>query len=620
MFRRHSAIMLLIDPATGAIVDANNAAELFYGYSHQVLTELNICDINTMETEQLARSYGNALHEAQNCLTFTHRLASGETRTVEVHSTPITVEQSPLLFFIIHDISERRRQEDHIRDIEAQYRYLYEAVHDAIILVDSASLTILNVNGAAGPLFGYTRDELLVMTYLQLTAFPKNSIQLFKQRIGHTEHLIHKKQDGTLFPADITCGFYTLKDRELAVIVLRDTSDTLRTIQALKSSETRFSTAFMSSPIPIAITNHETGQFIDVNHSLLKYYGYERDEFIGRTSLELNMWENPLDRERMFELLRLHGFVRDYETSSLDSHGNKGYVLISIEKIELDGTTCLLVMLNDITERKKTDQELRAIHDELENLVVERTISLQKMNKRLLDELEEGRRKQKALLESQHRLETVSFELSLSEERERSRIAGELHDQVSQNLIVAKMRLAGLMAQSENRSRDEIDRIDQVLDQVLKDIRSLTFQLRPPVLANAGLESALEWLCEQFSRDFSIQFSTQDDGQPKVLIYEVRSIVFQAVRELMMNVVKHAQATRTNIALERVENRLYITVCDNGIGIGPAFKEGFGLFNTRQKIEGLGGYFGIASLPETGTGVTLSVPLQTSQDERITAP
>jgi signal transduction histidine kinase len=279
---------------------------------------------------------------------------------------------------------------------------------------------------------------------------------------------------------------------------------------------------------------------------------------------------------------------------------------------------------SDITARKHVEQELFETRKGLERLVEARTISLQTINERLLEKIEEGRLKQQKLLKYQHRLESLSMQLSLSEERERSRIAGELHDQVTQDLIVAKMRLGTLVTQLDNaKTMTTIEQIEMSLDKALKDIRSLTFQLRPPILANAGLVPALSWLCKEFSQDFGLDISLKEDQQPKELVYEIRAIIFQTVRELLLNVVKHAQATHVRVTIDQAGNELCITVSDDGVGIDTTsnacesgLQGGFGLFQTRQKIESLGGSFCIGMLPDKGTRVTISVPIGSFQSEQ----
>jgi signal transduction histidine kinase len=289
-----------------------------------------------------------------------------------------------------------------------------------------------------------------------------------------------------------------------------------------------------------------------------------------------------------------------------------------------DGSIQWHGFIADITERKRAEGMLAAARDELEGQVLERTASLTAANEKLRLEIDERKRTEQMLLEYQRRLEAVSLELSLAEERERDRIAGELHDQVGQRLILGKMKLNALASQlpSAQLERDA-EQIERLLDQSLQDIRTLTFQLRPPILASAGLAAAVQWLGEELKSDFGLQVEVVDDRQPKPLRYEIRSTIFQAVRELLLNVAKHANTKHVQVGLTRDEDCIVITVVDDGSGFNRAECKvrqgksgGFGLFNVRQRVEYLGGRFTIEALPGKGTRATIITPLGQSSAEQ----
>jgi PAS domain S-box-containing protein len=117
MFESHASPMLLIDPASGAIVNANRAAAVFYGYGEARMQQMNIADINTQTREELLLERQQALREERNFFVFPHRLADGSMRSVEVHSSPIEVDGRTLLFSIIHDITERQRLEQQMHEL-----------------------------------------------------------------------------------------------------------------------------------------------------------------------------------------------------------------------------------------------------------------------------------------------------------------------------------------------------------------------------------------------------------------------------------------------------------------------------------------------------------------------
>ncbi|MFA5181653.1 MAG: PAS domain S-box protein [Syntrophales bacterium] len=136
MFHGHEAIMFLIDQKTGAIRDANHAAAKFYGYSKERLCQMAIQEINTLPAEEVARQRTMAMEKKLNYFIFSHRLASGEVRTVEVHSSPITTRDEMILFSIIHDITDRKRAEEEIRKLNDE---LEERVRDRTAQLEAAN-------------------------------------------------------------------------------------------------------------------------------------------------------------------------------------------------------------------------------------------------------------------------------------------------------------------------------------------------------------------------------------------------------------------------------------------------------------------------------------------------
>lgn len=231
-------------------------------------------------------------------------------------------------------------------------------------------------------------------------------------------------------------------------------------------------------------------------------------------------------------------------------------------------------------------------------------------------EIAQRRQAEEALQRYQEKLYSMAMELSLAEERERRRIASELHDQVGQSLLLSRIKL-GMLQSSLLPGEDAalLGDIRGLLDQSIQDIRSLTFQLTPPLLASAGLEAALEWLGRQLEKDYDLRVDFFDDGQLKPLTEEIRSALYQAVRELLINAAKHAQTKEVTLAIAREGATLKVTVKDHGVGfnLSPAGPKGpgngFGLFNICQRIEYLGGELTVASQPGTGTIATIQAPL-----------
>jgi len=200
---------------------------------------------------------------------------------------------------------------------------------------------------------------------------------------------------------------------------------------------------------------------------------------------------------------------------------------------------------------------------------------------------------------------------------ERASIARDLHDDLAQLLSVAQLKLAALTKEAAGpKSRSRIDELREVVDRAAAAVRSLAKQLDPPMLSELGLVPALEWLAGEMERSYGLAVVTHDDGVAKPLSQEKRSILFRAVRELIINVARHARTGRAELATSVREGRLVIVLSDDGVGFDSAQlakkrrgSRGLGLRNVRERVRLVEGSFRIVSAPGNGTTATLSVPL-----------
>jgi len=233
----------------------------------------------------------------------------------------------------------------------------------------------------------------------------------------------------------------------------------------------------------------------------------------------------------------------------------------------------------------------------------------------------EQRRAKEALLVHQQQLQSLASELALAEERERRRIATTLHDNIGQNLALTRMRLGELRKKAAGGPlAEQVEKVLELTEQIIKQTRLLTAQLSPPILYELGFEAAVEWLGEQFQNEHGIACTVEDDKLPKPLDDDIRVVLFQAVRELLMNVAKHARAHGARVSMRRRDHYLHVTVEDDGVGFDASKADarrrtttGFGLFSIRERLEHLGGQVSIEPLPHRGTRVSLIAPLREAQ-------
>jgi two-component system CheB/CheR fusion protein len=223
------------------------------------------------------------------------------------------------------------------------------------------------------------------------------------------------------------------------------------------------------------------------------------------------------------------------------------------------------------------------------------------------------RESEQRILAYQEKLRQMAFDASLAEERERRRIAADLHDRIGQALTLAHMKLESIRKQAGELGA--IGEASDLIAQSIVDTRSLIFDLSPPILYELGLHDALSWLAEELRKRSGIQIEIRDDGLPKPLGDETAGVLFRAVRELLTNVVKHAQTRVASVSLCRTGDQLQIDVEDSGVGFDTSAApvpsaSGFGLFSVREQMSRLGGALEVESHPHEGTRVSLRLPLR----------
>jgi len=257
--------------------------------------------------------------------------------------------------------------------------------------------------------------------------------------------------------------------------------------------------------------------------------------------------------------------------------------------------TRMLGTVADITERKKSEKSLQQLNEQLETEVSART---------------------RELTQSHERLRALAKELNLTEQRERKKIADELHDHLAQLLVLGKMKLGQSRRQTGSPEKRDalIAETDEVLSDALTYTRTLVVELSPPILYEFGLPAALKWLGERMQRH-GLAVTVHGEMESPKLPDDQTVPLFQSIRELLMNAAKHAKSGTATVRLEWRSGELRVDVRDEGVGFDltaagtPAMPLQFGLFSIRERMRALGGRFELDSTPGQGTTATLVLPL-----------
>jgi PAS domain S-box-containing protein len=452
--------------------------------------------------------------------------------------------------------------------------------------------TIFNVNDYACTSLGYSKEELCALSVFEIDpVFTAEKMLEIKEIVDSsgsvTFESIHRRKDGTTFPVEITVNVLEFHGRTFGISFVKDITERKRADEALRASEAE-KALILNSTMDYVMYHDPDMKIVWANRKAGKLAKLPVEALIGR-----HCWEVVHKRDIPCEgcpviLARDTGEPQKVERD----HINGLTLIMRAYPVKNDQGRLMGIaeFVSDITERKRAEEALRKAHDDLESRINERT----------------------------DQLTSLTAELSLAEERERRRIATELHDQVGQTLILSKIKLDSLSRSLPSESfGKQIGEINKYLDQSIQDIRSLTFQLSPPLLYEVGFEAAVEWLGEEFEEKYGLQVEFRDDGKKKPLAEEASVALYQIVRELLLNVAKHAKAKSVRISVGKVSGKIKINIADDGSGFDSLNsmrrknkKSGFGLFNIRQRIEYLGGEFLIESEIGQGTRATLLLPLK----------
>jgi signal transduction histidine kinase len=226
------------------------------------------------------------------------------------------------------------------------------------------------------------------------------------------------------------------------------------------------------------------------------------------------------------------------------------------------------------------------------------------------------------------KLRALSAALALAEERERRALAQDLHDDLGQLLAVVGIKAAAIRKQSTSEPlRTSVEECVKAIDQANRKLRAMAFRLNPPMLDQLGFAAALEWMIDELHRMYKLEVTIEDDGTPKPMEPAVSATLYRAVRELLINVAKHAGVDKATVVSTLGDgNTLVVTVSDAGTGFDPDAKApangtgGFGLLSVRERLSLLGGEVQIRSNPGDGTTVILKAPLLTQADAATPSP
>ena len=275
---------------------------------------------------------------------------------------PSYVELEKRIVELEKKLSFLKQTEENLKINEEKYRSLFTNEIDAISIFDIETKEILDVNDSFLKLYGYTREEALRLITDDVSAEPEKTKKAISKAAQDGDTLVkrrsHKKKDGTEIIVNISAGPFKWQGRNVMYAIIRDITDHVKAEEKLHDLEYRFSMAFQTSPDSINI-NKMDGTFVETNEGFTELTGYTQEEVIGKTSLDINIWDNPEDREKLVEGLKRDGKVINLESRFRLRNGSCKVALMSANVIQLNGEPHILSVTKDITDRKKVETELK---------------------------------------------------------------------------------------------------------------------------------------------------------------------------------------------------------------------------------------------------------------------
>ncbi|MDQ6692824.1 MAG: PAS domain-containing sensor histidine kinase [Chloroflexota bacterium] len=366
--------------------------------------------------------------------------------------------------------------------------------------------------------------------------------------------------------------------------------------------EDLFAKAFRVSPAALWISELVTGLALDVNSSFLRITGYTRDEVIGQTTISLGLWADKDARNTLVDVLLSQGHIRDMELQFQTKWGEVREGLFSAEIADIEETRCLLVSCTDITERK------RAV-DELDRYAARVGA--------LLEEVSTGK----------EALRGLSRRLLEIQESERRHIARELHDEVGQTLTAIQINIETLQRAPEASSlQPRLQESVTLVEYALQQVRNLSLDLRPSLLDDLGLVSALLWYAERQSERTGTDIQVVVNPLPTRLPPDIETACFRIVQEALTNVARHSDARQVRVELSLRDDTLEAAIHDDGAGfdVGAARKRAsggasMGLLGMSERAELVGGHLTIVSELRKGSTVKALLPFTTAAREDLAA-
>ncbi len=635
LFENNPVPMLIYQRGTFRMLAVNDAFVHHYGYSHEEALALNLSDLYPENEKEPIRILAESLKGRAYVGEWHHRKADGSIITIIARSDDMDYWGSDARIAVITDVTEMKRLEAEqklieqaLRESELKHRTLFETANDGIVLMRRDR--VIDCNARALTIFGCSRDQIIgapSCEYLPpirpygCSSGEKANVEIDLALSGGAQcfEWEHSRPDGTQFMAEVSLNHMELGEEVLLQAIVRDITERKLAEIELRDSSERFQTIFDMLPWGVCITNPEDGTFLHVNPSFGGVLGYSNEEMIGHTSLGLNIWRSNDDRDAMIRGVRENG---EFQGEVVLQRKDGVFINANLcaKLIPLDGLKSILVVIEDITERKQAAEAIRELNASLERRVAERTSELAVAR----DRAEAADRLKSAFLATMsHELRTplnsiIGFTGIILLE-----LAGPLTAEQRKQLEMVQNSSTHLMA----LINDVLD-ISKIEAGQL-EVRREPFDLRTSIMKVIGI---VKPMADKKGLGLSVEMA----AETAFLTSDPRRVE-QIMMNLLNNAIKFTERGGVTLAAQIVpdpfvtsHSEIRISVTDTGMGIktedlGKLFQPfrqidtglsrqhegtGLGLAICRRLTELLGGKITVESNWGQGSVFTLSLPVQ----------
>ena len=623
--------VLLMDPRTRLITDANPFMTTLLGYKHDELVGKELFEIGLLKDEAASQEMFCELKKTHQVRYENLPLKSqdGRLQEVEVVANLYLESGHPVIQFNIRDITERKRAE---HDIRLKGTAL-AAVANAIFITDRQGF-IQYANPAFSLISGYSTAETIgkKASLVKSDVHPESFFNEIWQTIlsgqiwsGQITNMGKKKK---LYVSEQSISPFKDASGEIShfVSVQRDITERLRVEDAIKRSEALFSSLIAQSPVGVYVVGADF-RLQQMNPKALPSF-INVQPLIGRDFAEIvhTLWSKRVASKIVACFRHTLKTGKPYESPEFSEQrqdtGQQEAYEWQIQRVTLPaGELGVVCFFNDITERKRAEwvrrrlDILTASNSKLEAEIVQR----QAVEKTLKRSEQHQRRLLKQAQHMQKQLRGFSHQIITAQEDERKRISRELHDVIAQTLVGINVHLGTLTRGTEGTPKSllvKIQRTQQLVEKAADTVHQFARELRPTVLDDLGLIPALEAHLGCFTSDTGVRAALNVTADIESLIGNRRTALFRIVQEALTNVARHAKATSVSISLLCLNERtIRMTITDDGQGffadeaLGARKSKRLGLLGMRERIEMIDGTFCIESSPGQSTIVSVDLPV-----------